>query len=148
MNAAEPIHSDAFYHDGRGPELQRVIWKYRKQILVGFEYYNPDDPYDAEHLRHLVLEKVEAYAMAGEEVHGDILATGKTKAAIFRICDSSWKKSFNQMHLSDCEHFQIMFYDEIFDVICKSITAGKGSLQTEDAQQKAARDSASGTPEP
>lgn len=117
-----------FYHDGRGPELQKVVWDSRGQILRGFEYFNPDDAYSEENLRHLALDKVEAYSMAGEQVHKHIAANGESNAAIFRIIDSQWKSSFQQRHLEDCEHYQIMFYDEIFDVICRKIIPGRGPL--------------------
>jgi hypothetical protein len=124
-----PILLNQFYHDGRGPELQRVVWKFRGNILSGFEYYNPDDIYDEQNIKHLVLEKVEVYRMCGEEVHPRIYANGKTQAAIFKIEESEWKKKFNQSHLKDCDHYQIMFYDEVYDIICKSIKAGKGKLK-------------------
>ena len=132
-----PILESDFHHDGRGPELQAVIWDYRGQILRGFEYFNPEDEYTTENLRHLKLEKVEVYSMAGEEVHKHIAANGKTKAAIFQIVDSAWKASFQQRHLQDCEHYQIMFYDEIFDVICREIIPGSGTLNKKEAQQDA-----------
>ena len=137
MHRAIPILADQFYHDGRGPELKRVIWKFCGQILAGFEYFNPDDSHDADHLRHLVLDHPEAYSMASEEVHGDIRANGDTKAAIFQIENSPWQRSFQQRHLSKCHHFQIMFYDEIFDVICRSISSGSGAFPTQ-AEQGAA----------
>jgi hypothetical protein len=121
-----PILIKEFYHDGRGPELQRVCWKYEGKVLAGFEYYNPDDVYDDDHLKHLILKKVQVFAMAGDEVHGNILATGETKAAIFRVINSEWKKTFLKSHIQDCEHYQIMFYDEIYDVICEAIFAGNG----------------------
>ena len=117
-----------FHHDGRGPELQRVVWAYEGKLLRGFEYYNPEDIYKGKNIKHLELIGVEAYSMAGEEVHGDILATGDSKASIFRIENSSWLKQFNPAHLEECSHYQIMFYDEIYDVICKEIKAGKGRL--------------------
>ena len=137
MKNSIPILEADFHHDGRGPELQKVIWDYRGQILRGFEYFNPEDEYTVDNLRHLVLDKVEVYSMAGEEVHKHIAANGKTRAAIFQIVDSPWKASFQQRHIQDCEHFQIMFYDEIFDVICREITPGKGALNTIKAQQAA-----------
>jgi hypothetical protein len=137
MKNSIPILEADFYHDGRGPELQKVIWDYRGQILRGFEYFNPEDEYTAENLRHLVLDKVEVYSMAGEEVHKHIAANGKSRAAIFQIVDSPWKASFKQRHIQDCEHFQIMFYDEIFDVICRKIIPGTGPLNTKEAQQVA-----------
>lgn len=107
-----------------------MVWGYRGQILQGFEYFNPDDEYTEENLRHLRLEKVEVYSMAGEEVHKCIAANGDTKAAIFQFPDSEWKKSFQPRHLQDCEHYQIMFYDEVFDVICRAIHPGVGRLAT------------------
>ncbi|WP_375194128.1 hypothetical protein, partial [Marinobacter sp.] len=62
--STKPILDSDFYHDGRGPELQRVVWKLRGTVLVGFEYFNPDEEYAPDNLRHLVLEGVEAYSMA------------------------------------------------------------------------------------
>ena len=123
-----PLFEDSFYHDGRGPELQKVIWLNEGKDLKGFEYFNPDDKYTDENLRHLILEKVEAFSMAGEEVHGDIVISGKSKAAIFKIEDSLWLKQFNPTHLADCAHYQIVFYDEIYDVICRDIKLGKGKI--------------------
>lgn len=123
-----PILENDFYHDGRGPELQKVRWKSNGVILAGFEYFNPNDEYTPENLKHLVLDGVEAYSMASDEVHGNILATGNNKAAIFEIKNSEWLASFNQSHLSECKHYQIMFYDEIYDVICKNIKVGTGQL--------------------
>jgi hypothetical protein len=135
MNHPIPLFESDFYHEGRGPELQKVIWDFRGQILRGFEYFNPDDEYTEANLRHLYLDKVEAYSMAGEEVHKRIIANGKTKAAIFQIPESDWKKSFQQRHLGTCDHYQIMFYDEVFDVICRKIIPGKGHLNKPKAQQ-------------
>src|SRR5690606_9657331 len=86
--STKPILENDFYHDGRGPELQRVVWKSNGVVLVGFEYFNPDDEYIPENLRHLVLEGVESYCMSSEEVHGNILATGKSKAAIIEVFNS------------------------------------------------------------
>ncbi len=123
-----PILMNEFYHDGRGPELQKVIWRKGGVIPKGFEYYNPDDGYDKESLKHIKLINVQVYSMATEEVHGNILATAKSKAAILEVINSSWLKSYNPRHLSKCKHFQIMFYDEIYDVICEGIIAGKGKI--------------------
>ena len=78
------------HHDGRGPELLRVVWVYEGKILLGFEYYNPEDTYDEESIKHLELVGVEAYSMTVEEVHGNILTTGESKASIFRIESSPW----------------------------------------------------------
>lgn len=124
-----PTLENVFYHDGRGPELQRVVWSHGGKILVGFEYFNPDDVYEPENLKHLKLVGVEAYSMSGEEVHGGICAVPDNKAAIWQIDNSSWLPQFQQRHLSGCKHYQIMFYDEIYDVVCKEIISGKGHLE-------------------
>lgn len=125
-----PILEKNFYHDGRGPALQRVVFSDDGRTLVGFEYFNPDDTYEAEYLKHLRLIDVEAYSMAGEEVHGDIIASSENKAAIWMIEDSTWLPLLQKRYLAGCSHYQIMFYDEIFDVVCKEIVPGKGTLQT------------------
>ncbi|SEI13831.1 hypothetical protein SAMN05660691_04132 [Rheinheimera pacifica] len=126
--STRPILESVFYHDGRGPELQRVVWKLRGAVLVGFEYFNPDDKYVPDNLKHLVLEGVEAYSMASEEVHGSIMANGDSKAAIFEVVNSPWLVSLNKAHLPECKHYQIMFYDEIYDLVCKSIKSGVGNI--------------------
>jgi len=116
-----PIFEQAFYHDGRGPELQRAVWNHSGIILAGFEYFNPDDVYQPANLKHLQLVRVEAYSMTGEEVHGNTCAIPDSKAAIWLIENSLWLPQFQQRHLSGCNHYQIMFYDEIYDVVCKEI---------------------------
>lgn len=127
----KPVLENEFYHDGRGPELQQTIWGFRDAQLIGFTFYNPDDTHDDNSLKHIKLEKVEAYMMAGEEVHPNIMYSKDSKAAIFEVVDSPWLKQFDSPHVADCKHFQISFYDEIYDVICKSIIAGKGQLNKE-----------------
>jgi hypothetical protein len=37
-----------FHHDGRRPELQRVVWAFDGKIPQGFDYYNPEDTYEEE----------------------------------------------------------------------------------------------------
>ena len=104
------------------------MWKLRGTVLVGFEYFNPDDEYTPDNLRHLALEGVEAYSMASEEVHGSILANGESRAAIFEVVGSKWLASLNQGHLSECKHYQVMFYDEVFDLVCRGIKPGWGHI--------------------
>jgi hypothetical protein len=66
--------------------------------------------------------------MTTEEVHVNIAANGEPKAAIYETQDSEWIKSFSPVHLEKSKHFQIMFYDEIYDVICENIIPGYGKL--------------------
>lgn len=89
-----PILETEFFHDGRGLELQKVVWGSRRKILRGFEYFNPGDVYSEANLRRLALNKVEVYSMASDEVHKHIAASDKSKAAVFPMVDSLWKASF------------------------------------------------------
>lgn len=121
-----PILEAEFHHDGRGPELQRVVWG--PSSPLAFEYFNPEDEYTDANLRHLRLVQVEAFASAGEEVHGGIVTTPGSKAAIHDLGRSVWLQSFKPRHVARCSHFQIMFYDDIFDVICSEILPGFGAF--------------------
>ena len=123
-----PLLENQFYHDGRGPELQETIWSDRGIILHGFEYFNPDDAYEIENLRHLQLIGVQVYSMAYEEVHAEAIPSSNLNAGVFEILNSKWLKSFNPDHLSNCRHFQVVFYDEIYNIICEKIVAGNGKL--------------------
>ena len=123
---ARPKLEKHFYHDGRGPELQKVIWKETGVMIDGFEYFNPDDGYEETEIKYIKIIGLQAYSMATEEVHGNILLAKGYNSAINEIINSFWFKSLNQSHIKDCKHYQIMFYDEIYDVICKDIEAGVG----------------------
>jgi hypothetical protein len=131
MEATKLLESE-FHHDGRGPELQRVIWAFDGKILLGFDYYNPEDTYEEKSIKHLELVGVEAYSMAVKEVHNNILASRESKASVFRINNSHWLKQYNAAYLEGCSHYRIIFYDEIYDVICKSIKTGNGRLRNRD----------------
>ena len=124
----KPVYEKEFHHDGRGPELQRVVWKNNGITLAGFEYYNPEDTYNEESLKHLKFSGMQVYSMAGDEVHGNQVANGETRAAIHEILNSKWLESYISNHLGKCKHYQIMFYDEIYDIICENISFGIGNL--------------------
>ena len=125
------ILEEHFYHDGRGPELQVVVWSRSGIVLTGFDYFNPRDSHIERNIKNIRLIDVEALAVSSDEVHGNIVANAESTAAIHEINESEWKITFQPMHLSECKHFQIMFYDEIYDVICKAIVPGFGRLVVE-----------------
>jgi hypothetical protein len=129
MKATKLLESE-FHRDSRGPELQRVVWAFDGKILQGFDYYNPEDTYEEESIKHLELVGVEAYSMAVEEVHNNNLVTRESKASVFRIESSLWLNQYNPDYLEGCSHYRIIFYDEIYDVICKEIKAGNGRFST------------------
>jgi hypothetical protein len=119
---------EEFHHDGKGPGLERVIWSHGGVILKGFEYLNPEDADNEENIKHLKLTGVEAFSMTTEEVHGNVLLTEDSVAAIYKIDDSPWLKQFDPTHLANCSHYQIIFHSEIYDVICHEIKMGTGRL--------------------
>ena len=84
--------------------------------------------YAEENIKHLELVGVEAYSMAGEEVYGNSLAKRESKASLFKIEKPPWIKEFHPARLGECNHYQIMFYDENYDVGCKKIKPGQGLL--------------------
>ncbi len=123
------VLENVFYHDGRGPELQCVRWGNNGVTLRGFEYYNPDDEYTDINLKNIKISGIQVYSMTTEEVHSKILTTGESRPAIFEVLNSGWLKTYHDKHLGNCKHYQIVFYDEIYDVICEAITAGTGKLK-------------------
>ena len=122
------ILENVFYHDGRGPELQRVRWGNKGVVLRGFEYYNPDDEFTDINLKNIKILGIQVYSMTTEEVHSNILATGESRAAIFEVLNSDWLRTYHDSHLVNCKHYQIMFYDEIYDVVCEAIIPGTGKI--------------------
>jgi len=48
-------------------------------------------------------------------------------AGIICLGKSAWLNSFSPQHLEKCLHYQLMFYDDLLDVICEKIEAREGS---------------------
>jgi hypothetical protein len=67
--------------------------------------------------------------------YGDLtdLLTRHRPAAIFDRGRSSWLQSFSPRHLERCKHFQLMFYDELLDVICEDVICRPGLYRAGDA---------------
>lgn len=132
---AEPIHTDLFYHDGRGPELQRTFWSTRGAQLQAIEYFNPDDVYDEASIKHVRFDGLQVVMITPEEVidYGNLAShLEQSRAAMFDLDKSVWLQSFSQRHLSACRHFQLMFYDQLFDIICERVTCHSGTFTNTD----------------
>ena len=39
---------------------------------------------------------------------------------------SEWLSTFAPQHLASCRHFQLLFYDELLDIICESLEFADG----------------------
>ncbi len=48
-------------------------------------------------------------------------------AAAFDLSRSEWLLSFNPRHLTRCHHFQLLFYDELLDVLCEGLDFRSGA---------------------
>lgn len=132
MTAGIPIHVDRFLHDGRGPELQRAHWSKDETSLLAVDYFNPNDSYDAAHLKHVRFVKPQVVMVTPEEVIGgdalgDLLVD-YSPAAMFDRGRSAWLRSFSQQHLGKCRHYQLLFYDELFDVIAEDVEVMAGGF--------------------
>ncbi len=128
---AEPIQTNLFYHDGRGPELQRTHWSTRGAQLQAIECFNPDDVYDEASQKHVRFEGLQVVMITPEEVidYGKLAShLDQSRAAMFDLGKSVWLQSFSQRHLSSCRHFQLMFYDQLFDIICEGVTCHSGKF--------------------
>lgn len=116
-----PLFVDEFPRRGRGPTLSKVHWAYDGQVLRAVDYHANDD----EKLGHVFFSGMQVVMITPEEVIGntifDSLWMENPQAGILCLGKSSWLQTFNQYHLNKCSHFQILFYDELFDVICEEI---------------------------
>jgi hypothetical protein len=122
----KPILRESFYHDGRGPELKRVHYIGEGVILKAIDYFNPDDEYTPQNLKHLLFLRPQVFMFTPEEVYdyGSEVKWGEYgNAAIVCLGKSKWLQSFSPLHLENCLHYQVMFYDEFLDVICEGIEA-------------------------
>ncbi len=129
---AGPIFTDQFYSDGRGPELQRVHWALDGQVLRAIDFTNPDET----QMRHVFFQSVQVFMFTPEEVISylslDPVWSTFRRAGIVCLGKSPWLQSFAPHHLSNCDHYQLMFYDEMVDVICEQLVVREGRYQTGD----------------
>jgi len=129
----QPVCSSDFYHDGRGPELIHAHWTANGTVLAAIDYYNPDSGRGPTDLRHVRFNRPQVVMITPEEVidyqrFGLDDALAKSRAALWDLGRSEWLQSFAQRHLHQCRHFQLVFYDELIDVICEGIECVPGGF--------------------
>lgn len=126
----ESILKEFFYHEGRGPELQQVHFDLKGRMLKAIDYFNPDDVFTTENLKHLVFIRPQVFMFTPEEVYNYASTSvdwgAPYRASIVVIHESVWLHSFDPQHLGKCHHYRVMFYDEFLDVICEGIEAKSG----------------------
>ncbi|MFZ4736608.1 MAG: hypothetical protein ACOYM9_11720 [Bradymonadia bacterium] len=132
----KPIYVEEFFHDGRGPELQRIHWGPNGVGIRELAYFNPDDAHGPANLKRVIVTKPQVVMITPEEVvdygkvGGDALVRHRP-AAMFDLGASDWLKSFSPRHLGACRHFRMFFYDELVDIIAEGVECRRAS--TEDA---------------
>jgi hypothetical protein len=113
-----------------------VIWSHKGIRLQALEYYNPEDTYDDAHIRHVRIIKSQVIMCTPEEVIN--YATFKPGphggAAAFDCGKSEWLKSFSQLHLTKSSHYQLMFYDKLYDIIADGLDFRKGRYEDDTTQ--------------
>ena len=110
--------ADEFHFDGRGPELRRAIWDERGTTLLAVDYRDTNGA-----LRHVRFYAPQVVMFRPEEVVGHRAEGGATD-----LGRSAWLQSFHQQHLASCRHFQLLFYDEMLDIICESLQFADGAF--------------------
>ena len=61
-----------------------------------------------------------------EEVIGSTMHLHPDGPAALDLGRSDWLRSFNPQHLDACRHFQLLFYDELLDIICERLEFADG----------------------
>jgi len=119
-------HPEQFFQDGRGPTLEAVHFLPGSYALKAIDFVPPDDS----PMKHMVFVHPQVFMFSPEEVAdypSSMVPWGKLNhAALASLGKSDWYNSFAQTHLSKCEHFCAMFYDEYLDVICEDIIIREG----------------------
>ena len=110
------IAADKLSFDGRGPDLQRAIWDARGTRLLAIDYTEADGT-----PRHVRFGEPQVVMFTPEEVVGD-----PSDGGALDLGRSQWLQSFAPQHLARCRHFQLLFYDELLDIICESLEFADG----------------------
>lgn len=127
----QPIHIEFFYGPGRGPSLKRLCWSERGGKLLAAEFTPPDYAL-REDLHHVQFFGTQVAMITPEEVinYGKMNSylTEHRPAMMFNLGKSEWLKSFSPLHLGKCNHYQLLFYDELLDLIAEGVEVGKGKF--------------------
>lgn len=126
----EFILTQLFTKDSRGPDLMRVYYIDEGSRIKAIDYCNPDGTYDAQSIRHLRFLESQVHMFVPEEVynHGkDQIPWRNGRSAAVCLGKSAWLESFLPQHLVNCQHYRLMFYDQVLDIICEGIEAHSGA---------------------
>lgn len=137
---AKAFPTELFGFDGRGESLQR--WIHDADLLfpepevsgafaapsggiVGAQYDGGWVLFHGLQVTQIVSEEVHSYW------HLDFIFSDTKKSGVWEIDGSEWIKTFAQRHLAEHKHFIIEFYDEIVEVICRTLIFGADRFDLE-----------------
>lgn len=137
MSKAAAVSPDRFSFDGRGPEITHAHWELAGQSLVAIDYTNRGGNGSIAGSFHVTLMRFQVVMITPEEVIGGSQlpdnAAELRPAALYDLGKSEWMKSFFQHHLTKCRHYKLLFYDELFDIICEGVEVHRGSYSVHNA---------------
>ncbi|MGE0792282.1 MAG: hypothetical protein AB7S26_41800 [Sandaracinaceae bacterium] len=86
----------------------------------------------------VVFHGLQVIQIVPEEVHSywhlDVAQDDAAKkACVVRVGDSAWLTGFSLRHLGAHQHFVLTFYDELVEVICRSLLFGRAPFELERA---------------
>ena len=132
MSDPSPLNTDRVFHEGRGPELRRIHWDIDGRVILAIDYFNPTDTHDVASVKHVRFLQPQVVMVTPEEVVGGFgphIAEHRP-AAMFDCGRDAWFQTFAPTHLDRSSHFQLLFYDEVVDVICEGVECVEGEYRS------------------
>ena len=154
----EPVVTDCFDWDGRGPSLIRWLHGSDKLFpdtfagewpdgICGAEYGLPPDLPPSSGTSIVVVDPaacdrawvvfhgLQVIQIVPEEVHSywhsELLESAASRSGVWKVTDSEWMRSFSPRHLGNCSHFILEFYDDLVEVIAEALIFGRGAFRLE-----------------
>lgn len=139
------FQTEHFGFSGRGPEIRSFIHDRDRIVpgtftdrvqppgnITGVEYFW----FERSELSWVIFEGMQVIQIVPEEVCSywfqiEEQDYRKGFVGITEIHDSPWKAAFAQRHLDGIRHFVFEFYDDIVEVLCRSLVFGTGKFQIE-----------------
>lgn len=120
------LYEKDIYHNGRGPIIEKTYYNETGTIIKAVDFINPSPNSKT---KHLIFINPQVFMFTPEEVYNYNIDYSKTNhGVIINLGKSKWFNNFNPYHLQACNHYQILFYDEILDIICENIFLKKGKF--------------------
>ena len=128
---AKVFPTDLFGFDGRGDCLEH--WIHDADIL--FPEPEVSDAFASGSIvgaqydgGWVLFHGLQVIQVVPEEVHSNwhlnFILGDTRKSGVWEIEGSEWMKTFDQRHLAEHKHFIIEFYDELVEVICRTLIFG------------------------